>query len=152
MKSVKPAKKLTEPVRINESQLADTADNVGSRKREIKSGVMDDVGLWDEIYGVTSDKKDSSLNIYDPNPAPKVPKPSVKELAKTIGRETLKDNKLSTKQHPDSAGRVVNISDDGDLTISVTPEKKRKSSLLMSPGDLEIDLTGSQKKLRLLKM
>eukprot|EP00092_Neocalanus_flemingeri_P023556 GFUD01025544.1.p1 GENE.GFUD01025544.1~~GFUD01025544.1.p1 ORF type:complete len:1276 (+),score=369.77 GFUD01025544.1:68-3895(+) len=150
----KHVQKPVEPVRIHESQLADSAETTGSRKTENKSGGMDDVGLWDEIYGVTSDKKDSSMNIYDPSPAPApaAPKPNVKQLAKSIGLDTFKDSKSSKLiQPPSSPKRVVNISNDGDLTVSVTPEKKKKSPVLMSPGGLEIDLSESAKEIEIIE-
>lgn len=145
-----PIKKSLEPIRINESQLADSIDIMGSKKQEIKSVGVEDLGLWDEIYGVTSEK-DSSLNIYDPNPV--IPKlNNVKQMAKAIGLETFKGNKPGlSKLPPSSPGRVVNLSDDGDLKISVTPEKRKRAVAFQSPGDLTIDLTEFSSEIEIIE-
>ena len=123
---------------------------MSSKKQESKSVGVEDLGLWDEIYGVTSEK-DSSLNIYDPNPV--VPKlNNVKQMAKAIGLETFKGNKPGlSKLPPSSPGRVVNLSDDGDLKISVTPEKRKRAVAFQSPGDLTIDLTEFSSEIEIIE-
>jgi len=135
-----PLKKHSEPVRISESQLAE------SNERNIESKVgVEDIGLWDEIYGVTSEK-DSSLNIYDPNPVNTKPSSSVRQLAKTIGLETLSE-KRSAHFSPE---RVVNISSEGELKISVSPEK-RKNTAQFYGEDLTIDLTDCSNEIEIIK-
>jgi len=141
-----PDKISAEPVRISESQLADSGDMLG-KKTESKA-CIDDVGLWDEIYGITTETN-SSLNIYDPNPAVKSSDVNVKQMAKSIGLETLnkKCGGLSKKASVNT-GRISNISAEGDMKISVGQEKKRN---LNSTTSLTIDLTESSNEIEITK-
>jgi len=148
--SLLPNKVIAEPARISESQLADSGDMVG-KKTESKACV-DDVGLWDEIYGITTETN-SSLNIYDPNPAVKSSNVNVKQMAKSIGLETM-NKKCSglSKKASSSSGRISNISLEGKMKISVGQEKQKNLNLGIGKStSLAIDLTESSNELEITK-